>query len=456
MDLITRNGMALWIDEGADNAELVIVTGNTGTTFTATFLNDHADGFLVQAGDQFDVAGAPGATIIIGGTPYTVAYAQNAFTLQLTSSAGVQTQVDWRISNVLLAASSATFLGGYGIITRPGTRQFNISALNDFSTWRPLDYELKEGYSDNLVRAFAHSLELWLFGNETTEVWDQTGNPDFPFQRNPSGAIKRGLGAMESLVELAESLYLIGNDGVAYRTRGFAMERVSTHAIEQAWKGEFSTVRAIAFEMLGHYFWQINGSSTSWVYDVGENVWVEWALLNVISGNTFFSAIPGFHAYVQEFSGARTPGADEGPTVGMHVVSGNNDAKLYEMSTDFHDDDGTAIRYVRRWAHICIEKLKLFWHRLVLEVETGQVAVADPEPLMELRISEDGGKTWRQAAAGGDLVVTQGLGVHGDTLKRLVYRQLGSGRDLVPEIACTSKSKMVVLDAYGEITQGNA
>jgi hypothetical protein len=53
-------------------------------------------------------------------------------------------------------------------------------------------------------------------------------------------------------------------------------------------------------------------------------------------------------------------------------------------------------------------------------------------------------------------VVTQGLGVHGDTLKRLVYRQLGSGRDLVPEIACTSKSKMVVLDAYGEITQGNA
>lgn len=450
-------GSYLWIDEDDPAiAELVAVTATTGTTFTATFLNYHPGPSTVRAGDLFDPASMPGHSITINGASYTVDYVLNGYTLVLTTSAGSQARVPWSAVNLPLIASSATFVGGYAVITRPSTRQFNISKLNDFSAWLPLDYALKEGHSDALVRAIGHRGELWLFGNRSIEVWDQTGNPDFPFQRNDSGSIRRGLGGQASLVPLGDSaLGFVGDDGCAYVTRGFSLQRVSTPAQENDWRGEFDAITSFSYTMGGHIFWRLNLSTKTWVYDLTENEWTEYGLLNTISGNTFYRDVPELHEYIQEWSGARTLD-DEGGTQGIHIVSGNNDHKLYEMSTDFHDDDGTAIRYVRRAGHMCSEKFKLAWHRLVVEVETGQVKAGDPVPNMELRISPDGGKSWRQASGGGDLVVTQSMGANGATMQRLVFRQLGSERDFVGEIACTSKSKMFIADAYGEVSQGNA
>jgi len=408
--------------------------------------------------DLFDTVSMGGQTITINGAPYTVDYVQSPWDLLLQPpGAPVQRGVDWQADHLLLQASSACEVGGYGIVTRPNSRQFNVSGLNDFSSWDPLDFALKEGSTDNLVGSAAHRGELWLFGRENIEVWDLSGNPDFPFAKNQSGSIARGLGGPQTLCKVGEQmLCFIGENGVAYRTQGYSIVRISTPSQENDWRNAFTIAIAFAFEMAGHLFWQVNLDTKSWVWDATESEWTERGLLNTVSGNTFYREIAQFHDYIPDWNGVRDIN-DEGATQGSHIVTGYNDHNLYELSTDFHDDNGVAIRYVRRFPHLVNEKLRIFLHKLTFEVETGQVVSGDPEPQMELRISADGGKTWRQSVtSGGDLIVTTGFGLNGDTRKRLIFRRLGSGRDLVPEIAVTMKSKLYIADAYGEVTPGNA
>jgi hypothetical protein len=403
--------------------------------------------------DLFDPVGMGGQQITINHVNYTVDYVISGWDLLLTTPAPVQKGVDWVANALILQASSACEIGGYAVVTRPNSRQFNISNLNDFSTWDPLDFALKEGSTDNLVGCISYRGELWLFGTENIEVWDLQANPDFPLIRNPSGSIARGLGGAQTLCQVGETaLVFIGNDGIAYMTSGLALRPISTHAQENDWRQEFRTAIGFSYEMLGHLMWQINLSGKTWVWDATENEWTERAYW---TGSAYQRDIPQFHDYVLGWTGTRV-GNDEGTTQGTHVVSGYADSLLYEMSTDFHDDDGVAIRCLRRFPHLVNEKLKVFLHRLTFELESGTVNTGDPEPQMQLRISTDGGRTWRQAATGGDLIVTGGMGLNGDTRKRVIFRRLGSGRDLVPEIAITSKAKIYIADAYGEITAGNA
>ena len=48
-------------------------------------------------------------------------------------------------------------------------------------TWDSRWFANKQSHSDLLMRAIVVRRELWLIGTDTTEVWTNTGAPDFPF-----------------------------------------------------------------------------------------------------------------------------------------------------------------------------------------------------------------------------------------------------------------------------------
>ena len=136
---------------------------------------------LWDSGDQFDI-GMLGQTVTWNGTAYTVASITNPSLITLTT-APTPSGVQAFSATVVLGASSGTFIDGFFVVSRPASRQFNISAQLDGTSWDPLDFGLKEGYPDNLVAVYAENELLYLFGTETMEAWRNVGAADFPFQR---------------------------------------------------------------------------------------------------------------------------------------------------------------------------------------------------------------------------------------------------------------------------------
>jgi hypothetical protein len=69
---------------------------------------------------------------------------------------------------------------------------------------------------------------------------------------------------------------------VAYRAQGYTPQRISTHAVEQAWNA-VSTMEDVicwSYQDRGHAFacFYLPQAETTWVYDVATQAWHERAL----------------------------------------------------------------------------------------------------------------------------------------------------------------------------------
>ena len=278
------------------------------------------------------------------------------------SEAPSEAGIRWNLAGGdVVTGVTGGFLDGYGIVNRPWPgppgpgrevvpigaprranrsgeledhgRQFNISALNDFSFWDPLDFALKEGHSDYIVSILCDHEELWLFGTETTEVWTNVGDPNFPFQRVPGAFIHEGSVTLSAPCSVGTTVCWLGGgpngQTVAYQAQGFQPKRISTHAQEQAWNAPGFTVRdALSYAYLdaGHLFWVINFSAEqkTWVWDMTTGLWHERAGWN--AGSVAFTRYqPWFHVFIPEWGDA-----------GKHIVGDPTTGILYEMSPELH------------------------------------------------------------------------------------------------------------------------
>ncbi|GAC1403857.1 MAG: hypothetical protein NVSMB64_06220 [Candidatus Velthaea sp.] len=429
---IFANGNQLWIvsagksycDNGLGpvlsvfpNAAGVVSTNGTAVT-------------LVSGTDFSDLA--VGSAIVINSVGYTVALlGQDATTLTLTATAGVQTSVAYS-ATLIVNAGTGAYVDGYFIANKPSSKQFNISPLNNGVAWNALDFAVKLGYPDNVARVFSDHRDLWLFGEETTEVWRDTGGSSantFPFERDPSGFIQQGIGAIYSVASLANGVCWIGGDSrgmpVAWRAQGFQPTRISTHAVELAW-ASYPTVadaNAYAYTDNGHQFWVINflqGAAT-WVYDAVTGLWHERGWWN---GASNVQQLGRCHAYC----------------FGKHLVGDRLSGKVYWMHLAFYDDAGTAIHRLRAAPHQSEEDNRTFYARFRLEMEnTGTI-----NPSLDW--SNDGGHTF-------DTPRTTTSNTAG-ALARYDWRRCGAARDRVFRVQTSAAVKIAMLGADLEMTNG--
>jgi len=354
-------------------------------------------------------------------------------------------------------AVSGCFLDGYGIVNRvpaPGTpddpgRQFAISAINDFTSWSPLDFGVKEGHPDYIRSVLADHEELWLFGTETIEIWTNTGgdstNP-FPFQRTPGAFIHEGSVSTYAPCSVGLSVCWLGGgpDGqvIAYRAQGLQPQRISTHAEEHRWNaGGYKVSDAVTFGYTegGHIFWCVNfwQQQEVWVYDLTTGLWHERAAWDA-GASQYLRHRPWYHAFIPEWGGN-----------GKHIVGDPATGKLYEQSLDYTTDDGDWVQYTRAMPHLANEDQYGYHHRFEMYLESGAQASGDPAPVLGLDWSDDRGHTFI------DQRVTQAA-ASGDYRRRAVWRRLGKSRDRVYRVGVTSKSKVAIVDAFVEMTPGFA
>lgn len=339
-----------------------------------------------------------------------------------------------------------TWQDGYFIHSVPGTGRFAISELNAI-TYDALDTATAEGRPDTLVTAISANRMLWLIGSETTEVWWNSGNPDFPFERNQNAFIETGTIAAGTCVRAGGSVAWVGNDerglGTVWHARGFQPFRISTHAVEHALAGysRLTEASAFSYQQGGHEFYQLSvpgvpGSATdsggTWCYDFSTGMWHERSYLSS-TGEEPHRAWVGAIAF------------------GQVLVGDREDGRLYTYDLTQYTDDGQPIRRLRQTQHISQEEKEIVFRDFMLQAEPG-VGLSTGQgsaPVAVLSWSDDGGHTWSNEHQAS-------IGRQGKYKNRAIWRRLGRGRDRVFRVATSEPVPLTWLGAEFNAAQLSA
>lgn len=169
------------------------------------------------------------------------------------------------------------FFGGYTILTEANGRRFQWSDLADPLTLPGLNFASAEGRDDNLIRPKAINGQLYLWKEDSHEIWYQTGGAGAEaFERVAGGVRDVGLKSFGLIALIPSGAFLVGSDGRAHIVSG-GLQPVSTPAVENAIR-DGSPTKCVVYEEAGHTFCVILfPSRPAWVYDVATGEWHERA-----------------------------------------------------------------------------------------------------------------------------------------------------------------------------------
>lgn len=375
------------------------------------------------------------------------------------------------------------FLDGWFVFNQPNSQIFWVMDSTSTAV-DPLYFASAEGSPDNLVTLIVDHREIWLFGQNSVEVWYDAGLPDFPMARIQGAFNEIGCLAAYSVAKLDNGLFWLGTDqrgnGIVYRSKGYSGERVSTHAVE--WQiQQYSTLAdavGYTYQQDGHSFYVLNfpNANTTWVYDVATGAWHERAGWE---NNDF----------------TRTRGNCQMNFNNEIVIGDYRTGDIFAYDPTVYSEAGTTQKWLRSWRALPTGQNDLnrsAQHSLQLDCQAGvglsgysQAEVNDiiyiydrahdyildragsalkirdyaqytitigADPQVMLRWSDDGGHTWSNEH-------WKSMGQIGQTGYRTIWRRLGMTlklRDRVYEISGTDPVQIAIMGAELHASPTNA
>lgn len=376
-------------------------------------------GLTTSTGNVFMASN--GVTIlIVDGTIYshTVTISSGTFTDQTT-----------------VAAASVTFMDGYFIINEVGTGKVYISGLYSATSWDAGDTAIAEGSPDALVRVMSVNNTLWLFGEQTTEVWYNSGATDFPFTRISGALLDQGVISAASIVLIDSQFVFLSSRREVLVTSGYQFQKISTIHIDKAIQGYTTVSDAIGWEYRvdGHIFYVLTfpTADATWVYDFTTQFWHEWQSYKTAGTATF-----GRHRATMGFYVA-----------GKHIVGDHTNGTLYELDMTSYTEDGELIKRTRRAPYINKEKKRVCHHEINIEFEPGvglPGTGSGSDPQVGLTWSDDGGNTWAT-------VQYRDLGGDAEYTARQRWLRLGMSRNRIYELTMYEPVKFVLISTDASI-----
>ncbi len=325
---------------------------------------------------------------------------------------------------------------GYVLFTDTDDR-FGITALNNVSAIDPLDIATAEGVPDGLIALVSDHREAWLLCNTSTEIWGDTGNALFPFERIPGGMLETGICARWSIARADDSIFWVSADRVGnatvIRTNAYKPIRISTHALDHELEGEeIGDAIGFAYQQEGHTFYWLclPTADQTWVYDCATQLWHRRGWLD--AQGVLHRHRANCYAFFN----------------GEHIVGDWENGKLYALDLGTYTDDGNTIYRERAWPIPDAERRRIRIDRVELIAEMGDGNQSTPSVTEQvaIQVSHDGGRSF-------GFKRYQGLGQIGARLVRAVWRRLGMGRASVLRVSTTTGAKVAWLGANvdGEI-----
>jgi hypothetical protein len=359
-----------------------------------------------------------------GLTQLVVVDGTRGYVLTLSSNAFAQiTDPDWPGANFV------SYLDGFFVLTREGSQEAYVTAIDDATSLDALDFASAESRPDPIVAHIVSNREVVYLGQVTTERHFNAGSADYPFSRDGAANTEVGCLAPFSVKPINNSFMWVSRDvnGVGYvmLDANRQPQRVSTVAVEEALQGssDLSAAVAYTYQQGGRMFYALNapGVPATWVYEATAQAWHERCDLD---GWGQFRALRVTHAAF------------------AHGVQWAFDASgnVYRMGSQYNTYAGDTLKRTRISPNdVTATRDRQFFSEFSLDCTTGEAPQAT-EPMVELSWSDDGGYTWGNPVA-------MSAGAVGNYLPRVTWCRLGSARDRVWRVDFAANAPFAIIDA---------
>lgn len=315
---------------------------------------------------------------------------------------------------------------GYVVGLEQGTGRFVGSDLRDASSWGALSYATAEGSPDDLVSLIVDHRDVILIGQQSIEIYWNSGASGFPFERQAGGYIELGGLARHGVAKADNSVYWLASDRTIRRLNGRTPVRVSHHGVEEALSSYATVEDCLAFSWTwnGHILvaFRFPAEGACWVLDATTGEWHE--------RQTYGESDWLTSAAVTRY----------GKTLVQHATTG----AIGYLSDTSYTEFGGILR--REWTYPAVYdgNRRLFHGELEIVLRTGDAPIGTTAYVM-LEYSDDGGNTWVA-------MPQKALGNVGEYAQRVRWHRLGSSRDRVYRASVSAAVPVHVLDTQLQVS----
>ena len=401
---------------------LYVVSGTSlysvSSTGTVTFLGSVISGYGPVSMDN-------------NGTQLVIVNGIHAYVYSVSGGFTVVNDADFN------AAKTVRFIDQCFAFDWDGTNKWFISDTLDGTSYDALKFASAESNPDNVIAIEVHHENVIVFGEKSTEIWQNVGAANFPFERVPGGTIERGLGAAYAVAEEDSTVFFLGDDRIFYKLSGGNISRVSTHPLEHEWQSYevVSNAFCYSYTFAGHKFIGITfpTASRTFEYNIASGLWHErqsWDLNGNPMGLWRFNC--AIDAYGKTLVGDAFSGAVGYLSDTTYTELGNTMQGL-AVSPPIHNDTK-----------------RIFHAKFELDVEGG-VGIATgqgSDPQIMLDWSDDKGHTYT------DQQIWSSMGAGGEYNTRLRWTRLGNSRDRRYRITISDPVPRTIMAAHADLMLG--
>ena len=494
------------------NPELLYVVSGTevykvSTTFSATKIGDILNSTDAPVSMAHNGHLAPGLELIIvdGEAAYTYINATSTWLSDVTVNGGdpLGTGTDFPDGATVVAFFDGLFLANDPAATSGQSGAFKWSDSYTGEVWNSLNFATAERNPDDLLAVAAVNKIVYLFGEQTTELWYNASGTDAVNPFKPQTTIGIGIKAAHTIARTGDSLIWLSTDdkGMARVSiaTGAQTKPVSTYALENEWNSysDLSDAYAFIYEQDGHTFYEITfpTGDRTFVYDLLQNAWHERESYNGGAGgrhkvrhSAYFAGFTlvgddttgSLYAYDTSVSLDNTdPIVRQRDTqhissqtdvsirhkkivlefdsgVGTAITSGTDTAgvanKLTDGAADFVTDGITTSHKVYNTTENTEANVSAVDDQYTLSLSSdimnsGDSYVVGLDPQVELYWSDDRGATWK-----GPIYRT--LGLLGDNVKKVQFANLGRSKNRIYRVKGSDDANYTLIGAYLDAAGG--
>lgn len=343
----------------------------------------------------------------------------------------------------LVSSDSVVFIDGYFVFAQNGgSDRFWITNQYDASAIDSTDFATAEGWPDKIQSLIADNRELFLFGEESVEIWYNSGDVDNTFQRYQGGFKQHGCVAKRSPARFDNSVVWLskndrGDSLVVKLGQGYQPEIISTPEISYQISTYATQEDAFgySYQHEGHEFYVITfpSANATWAFDASTQQWHRRA--HNIGGT--FPARERYSCHVFAF--------------GKHLFGDYLNGNIYVLDGTIGTFNGSVVERERTTIPVSDEedRRRLMSLQLDMEEGIGDGAVTDDD-VFWLSYSKNGGHTFTNETS-------RSAGDGGNWNKRLVWRRLGQARSWIFRIRTWTPKRPVLKGLigkwYGESTK---